>query len=168
MTKDKYSDNEIIRIDYFYNLFVSRKRLFFPSMFLFPTNTRNKKIPVDFQLFKRIIQKYFEIYFNELYFNDTPKYFPLSGKIKKAKGSNFFVNSKKKVRRLGRSLTWIWYDRPSISFCSNVKLIKLKGSTSRVGLLDKKYKEQKDIELLPSANSALMELVNNNKMFRNG
>jgi len=163
MTKEKSKDDEIITTNDFYNLFLERKKLYPTTWFLFPTFTRKKNLPLDKKLFRKLIKTYLNIYFNEFYANDVPKYFPLSGELKKAKG--FPINFKKSTFIETNSICWIWYLRPSLSFFSNVKLIKLKGSSSRVGKLDKEYQKNKDVSLLKTVSNELKELITNDKIF---
>lgn len=167
MSKAKSKNNGIKTTTFFYNLFLKRKRVFPTSYFLFPTRTRKKELTVPKSLWLTIIQTYLKIYFNEFYFNDTPKYFPLSGLLMKVKGAGLFINKKKGTFRESRSLTWIWYDRPNIAYSSNVRLLKMAGGTSRVRKLDNNYRIDNDIELLTPCSVALDELRTTNKFFRN-
>jgi len=153
------NDRTTLGIKYFYELFLKRKRLYPISYFLFPIKTRKKSIPLPDKLFKNIISTYLDIYFKEFYFHDTPKYFPLSGLIKKTKGKRFYANMNRGIVNRGRGITWLWYFRPSIAFFSNIRLLKMNGSTNRVLALDKKYKENKDVELLPNARSEMREVI---------
>lgn len=166
MTKEPYKDDEVIRLKYFYNLFVKRKRLYPSSYFLFVTNTRKKSLPLERPLFKKIISTYLDIYFNEFYYEDKTKYFMLSGQLEKAKGSPIIINSKKGIFNESNSIGWVWFLRPSIPFSSNLKLIKLKGSTSRVGKLEKKYCERNDFALLSPINKVMARIVKHKKLFK--
>lgn len=167
MTKTMYKDNEVLRLKYFYDLFLKRKRLYPTSYFLFPLNTRKKKIPLDKLLHKKIIQTYLDIYFNDFYNKKSPIYFLLSGKLVKVKGSKFILNKKKGIFREAKSIGWIWYLRPSLPYISNIRLIKLKGSTSRLNKLEKRYHVDNDVDLLKPYNKAYRDLLNSNKLFKN-
>jgi len=167
MTKTTYRDKNVLRLKYFYKLFVKRKRLFPSSYFLFPTYTRKKTLPVEWPLFKNIVSTYLDVYFNEFYFDDTPKYFILSGKLQKGRGARNVINSKRGIFKESNSIGWIWFLRPSISFMSNVRLIKLKGKTSRVNKLDKKYCENKDVNVLIPVRELMTKLIEQNKLIKN-
>jgi hypothetical protein len=167
MTKTTYNDNEVIRFKYFYDLFLKRKRLYPSSYFMFVTKTRKKQLPLEKKLFKKIISTYLDIYFNEFYFEEKPKYFMLSGELDKALGARTAINSKKGIFREINSIGWVWYLRPSIPFVSNIRLIKLKGSTSRVGKLEKKYCEKKDIAVLTPINIFMAKIIELKKLFKN-
>lgn len=158
MTKEKSTNNASIGIKHFESLFLKRKKKYPVSYFHYPLNTRKKNISLPEGLFKKTISTYLNIYFGELYFHDTPKYFFLSGLIKKAKGSKVFVNSKRGINHFGRCITWIWYKRPSISYFSNIRFIKMNGSTNRVLKLDNEYKDSRDVELLPLAKDEIQNL----------
>ncbi len=158
MIKEKSNNNNRIGINYFEDLFLKRKRLYPRNYFSFPIDGRKHKIPLPKGLFRKTIKTYLNIYFGELYYHDTPKYFPLSGLIKKVKGSRFFINSIRGIIHKSRSVTWLWYLRPSISYFANVRLIKLNGSSSRVLKLDNSYKLNRDVELLPFFRSEMKEV----------
>lgn len=167
MTKEPFKDDEVIRLDYFYKLFVKRKRLYPTSYFLFPTFTKKQKLPLEKSLFKKIVSTYLDIYFNEFYFQKKPKYFILSGELDKALGARKIINAKKGIFKELNSVCWVWYLRPSIPFNSNIRLIKLKGSNSRVGKLDKQYCINNDIAILKPINKIMGEIIKNNKLFKN-
>lgn len=167
MTKEQYKDDEVLRLDYFHNLFVERKRIYPVSYFLFATYTRKKHIKLHKTLFRKIISTYLNVYFNEFYYSNKPKYFMLSGVLDKVKGSSIIINSKKGIFKESNSIGWIWYLRPSVSFVSNVRLIKLKGSTSRLNKLEKKYILNNDIALLSPINKAIAKIIKQNKLSKN-
>ena len=74
-------------------------------------------------------------------------------------------NNNKKIT-FGRSIIWLWYNRPGISYVSNINLKKQKGSTSSVGILDRNYKLNRDVNLLPNFKDQIKELKETNKMFK--
>jgi hypothetical protein len=133
---------------------------------MFPIKTRKKSIPVEWPLYKKVVSTYLDIYFNEFYYINRPKYFPLSGKLKMAKGKGFFRNNKTQLHHMSRSIVWIWYERPSFAYFANIRILKLKGSTSRVGKLDRNFKTDNDVELLQTHHKVLQELKYNDKFFK--
>jgi hypothetical protein len=159
MIKQTLHNDKVIGIKYFRELFLKRKRVYPVSFFHFPIDTRKKSIALPPNLFNQTIKTYLGIYFGEFYYNDTPKYFPLSGLLRKIQGSSFFVNNRRGITHQGRSISWIWYLRPKISYFSNIKIKKQNGSTSRVLKLDNNYKANKDLELLPSLNTAMNNYI---------
>jgi len=167
MNKAKSNNKKTIGINYFYELFLKRKRLFPVSYFFFPLKTRKKKIPLEKKLFKKIVKTYLNIYFNEFYYEDTPKYFMLSGMIKKTKGTKSIIRKKNKPATEFNSVCWVWFFRPSITYFSNVRILKLRGTSGKLIKLDSDYKLRKDIHLLEKTNVVIRELKENNKMYKN-
>lgn len=162
MTKEKSTNDKKIGLNFFYNLFLKRKRLYPVRYFLNQIDTRKYTIPLPKKKFKSIVSTYLDVYFGELYYENKPKYFLLSGMIVKTKSSTKFFNGE-----ASRTINWIWYLRPSISYFANIKLIKLKGSTSRVWKLDKLFKKNNDIDIMQSTKLKLVELKIKNKLFKN-
>lgn len=159
------SKNKVLKIYDFYLLFLKTKRLFDVVYFFFPINTRKKKIAISRPLHKKIISTYLDIYFNEFYYQKRPKYFMLSGRLMKAKSIKHIVHLENGTFKESNGISWIWFNRPSEAFHSNVKMVKMKGSTSRVGRLDKKYKEDNDLETLETTKSVLDRLLKQRKFF---
>lgn len=164
MIKEKFNNN-VLGLKYFYNLFAKSKRYFPTFYFMFPIKTRKKKLLVEWNLYRKIIETYLDIYFNEFYYFKSPKYFLLSGNLMKVKSKSFFKN--KTGNHQGRNVIWIWYNRPSFAYFSNIRILKLKGSSSKVGRLDRNYKIDNDVELLESYHSALQKMKEPNKFFKN-
>lgn len=160
MTKAKSNSRNNIRFNYFVELFIKSKRSFPISYFLFNTGSRKKMQTVSKKLFENIITTYLDVYFNEFYYHDKPKYFPLSGEIVKTAGRAIPEN------KFERCLTWIWYLRPTETFFSNVRLGKLKGSYTKLDKLDRNYKIDHDIAVLPVYRTVLNDLRNNNKLYK--
>lgn len=162
MTKAKSTNDRVVNTRYFHDLFLARKRKYPLSYFHYYIKTRKRSIPLPDGLWKKIIGKYLDIYFNEFYFEDRPKYFPLSGKLVKAKSSQYFVNTNRQRTSTGRAIGWVWFQRPNIAYWGNVLIKKLNGSTNRVFALDKRYKADRDVELLPSIKKIMesKDLVN--------
>ena len=63
------------------------------------------------------------------------------------------------------AINWIWFLRPAINYVTNLKIHKLTGNSSRLDKLEKQYKEQFDVGLLPKVNTVLKELNTNNKLY---
>ena len=165
MIKEKCNNN-VLGIKYFYQLFAKRKYLFPTLYFPFPINTQKKKLSVSIILYRKIIQKYLDIYFNEFYYKDQPKYFMLSGFIIKGRSRPFTINLKNGNFKKIKGIAWIWYERPSIAYYSNIKLVKLTGSTNRVDKLDKNYKAENDFELLAGTKNLLDRIKQEYKFFK--
>lgn len=166
MNKGKSNNKNVLSISYFYDLFAKRKYLFPTSYFLFPINTRKKKIPISHFLYKKIVQKYLDIYFNEFYFDDIPKYFMLSGLLQKAKSISKIMSLQNGNFQQSKGISWIWYQRPSIAYYSNIRLIKLKGSTNKLNKLDAQYKIDNDIDTLVSVKTVLDKIRQQHKFFK--
>ena len=110
---------------------------------------------------RQIISKYMNVYFNEFYFQDKPKYFPLGGLLEKIQGKKTIFKN-----RIVNPILLLWHNRPDILFFTNIKLAKQNGRTNRIYKLDKAYKENNDLDMLPGK-SYIDELVINNEMFKN-
>lgn len=164
MTKEQSKDEKIFRLNYFFDLFLKRKKLYPASYFLFPTHTRKKKLPVSKKLFKSTIQTYLDIYFEDFYNRPEPIYFMLTGKLVKAHGES--IDFKNGNFNKTQSIGWIWYLRPFLSYCSNIKLLKLKGSTSRVNKLDKKFQSEHDVFAMETVSQVTYRLTEQNKRFK--
>lgn len=146
MIKEKFNSNDVLGIDYFYDLFL-KKKLKFPKQFFFNIKTRKKTLPVEQKLHKQIISTYFDNYFFDLYHSNSILYFPLSGKLALNKGKHFFKNPNNRNNN-ARSIVWTWFERPSFAYFLNVKLLKLKGSTSKLNKMDEEYRQNNEVEEL--------------------
>lgn len=166
MIKTTYND-KVVRLKDFYELFLKRKIVFPTSYFHFRIKTRKRTIPLPRLLFKKIISNYLDIYFNDFYFQNKPMYFMLSGDLIKVRGAEIAINKKKGIFSEMKSIGWTWFNRPSLPYISNIKLIKLKGSTSRVGKLEKKYHMNNDYGLLTPMGVVHKQLLTDNKLFKN-
>lgn len=165
MIKAQSKDNEKKNLRYFFKKFADL-RIKFPSVLFKGLTTRKKSLPVPYKIYKHTIISYLDSYFEDLYNLKGDMYFPISGRIRLAKGSQFFVNSKRKTQYNSRSIVWVWFQRPALAYFSNIRLIKMKGRGSKVDKLDKDYKENKDVELLPLVNYLLNELVTTKQLFK--
>jgi hypothetical protein len=147
---------------YFRDLYFKKKTLYPTTYFLFPTFTSKQKIELPKQMHKEIMNSFFDAYFEEFYYYDTPKYFPLSGRLIKGRG--------KPVPRpdgiIGIGVNWTWYERPAIQYFANLMIFKLKGGGRKVGKLDKKYKLNNDIGVLELAKVQIRRLNELNKLFK--
>jgi len=91
----------------------------------------------------------------------------LSGLLVKAQGRPNIGLTKYGTIKTGNGISWIWYNRPSQAFFSNVKLVKLKGSNSKLNKIDRNYKEEHDIKLLQGVKSTLENIRQQYKFFKN-
>lgn len=154
-------------LGYFWQIFCQDKKLYPTSYFFFPLKTRKEKIPLTKVFYKKIIQTYLDIYFNEFYSENKPKYFMLSGELIKVRGNSIIGDRKNDTFKEIKSIGWIWYFRPSLPYISNIKIIKLKGSTSRLNKIEKRYHLSNDIGTLRPCRKVYRELLETNKLFRN-
>lgn len=154
MTKEKYNR---FGFEYFWNAFQKKKRKY-PKSYFFGLKSRKQTLPVERSLYKKIIATYFQLYFNDFYTRMEPMYFPLSGELTKSKGKSFFKHKIQRYSRPQTSINWIWYLRPKLNWMANMAIIKLKGSTSRIGALEKTMKESFDLSLFPDLKTTLQTL----------
>ena len=164
MIREK-SKNNVLGIAYFHELFAKRKHLFPALYFFYPIETFNKKVEVPRLLHKKIVTTYLDIYFNELYHQNIPKYFPLSGKLQKAKGKAVY-RQKNNVMRFGRGIIWLWYYRPSVAYISNIVLKKSNACKDKTYRLEQRFRIEHDVELLPHSVKLSKELLQTNKLFK--
>lgn len=160
MTKEP-STVKRIGLSYFLNLIVKRKKRFPTRFFNIPLKTKAKTVKLSRGKAKEIIVTYFDVYFNEFFQKNEDVYFPLSGMLTKAKSSH----SNTKGKRM-RSVNLIWYLRPSIAYFSNIRLLKIKGSTSKFWKLEKLFRLQFDIDLLDGTKKKLNELRDKNLFYK--
>jgi hypothetical protein len=160
MIKVKYNSN--VGIDYFFNIF-KRRKIKYPSGYFFARKTRAKNITLEKESYINIISTYLDVFFLDFYSHNNSQYFPLSGEIIKVKGKGFYKNKNNSIQT--EAINWIWLLRPALNYVTNLKIIKLKGSNSRLNKLEKQYKELFDVGLLPDVNKALKELNTNNKLY---
>jgi hypothetical protein len=163
MTKEKYSRNEIITEEHFY-----RKKKY-PVNYLLGTNKKihigkAKTFQLPQSLYSSIIKSYFKSYFKMFYSSFEDLYFPLSGMLKKAKGKAVHKNIHGTIFK--RSIVWIWYSRPALTFFANLQLKKTKGGNSIITKFEQDFKEEYDVELLPKLNTALALINSQNKLFK--
>ena len=163
MAKAKSAGNTIILgYQYFRDLYLKKKILYPTTYFLFPTFTSKQKIHLPDRMHNEIMLSFFSAYFEEFYYYGAPKYFPLSGTLVKGRGKPAVHKS----GTLGVGVNWIWYDRPSLQYFSNIKLMKRKGSGRKVEALDHKYKLNNDIDILERSTSILYRFKNLDKLFK--
>lgn len=119
---------------YFYDNYLNKKN--FSKKQLGISNHKGKEV-MPFQLYKKIIITYFDIYFKDLYFSKLKSYFFLTGSL------TVLISPPAFHKHLGRmkpeSITLYWGERPNFLFNSMVKFSKLAGSTNRFPKLDKLF-----------------------------
>jgi len=161
MIKVRYNSN--IGLNYFYDIEKGRKAEY-PSGYFFWLKPSRKKIRISKTLYRRIIGSYFKNYFSDFYSHKKVQYFPLSGKLYKVKGNLFY--SKGKERVISESINWIWFLRPAMNYMSNIKITKTKGSNSLLGKLERKFRENFDVQGLRVTRALLVQLINNDKLYK--
>lgn len=157
MIKENHNIN--IGIDFFYDSIKNSK--FKKTDFLFPLKTRKKRVSIDKALYKKIILSFLNNYFESLYESEGSIYFFLSGDL--VKNRTMFYDKHK--NREVHSVVWTWFNRPNISYMSNIRIIKQKGSSSRIKKIEDKYKENNDISLLLNYKQELINLVENKSLY---
>lgn len=161
MTKEKCNNNVITEDDFF-------KTKKYPIKHLLSNDhnidVKRGKFLLPKTLYSSIIRSFFLSYFKKFYFTPQDIYFPLSGYLRKAKGKNYAKTEH--GFNIGRSLLWIWYQRPSLAFFAHVRLKKTTGGSGVISKLDNQYKETCDIEMLPGINYALKSITESNKLFK--
>lgn len=162
MIKTTYNSNK--GVYYFFHLFDKRK-LTFPKAYFLGVKSRKKTLPVSEKLWKDVISTYFDTYFEDFYQKKEPMYFPLSGKLKKVKGKGFYKKTMEKLE-VTESVIWVWYLRPALNYVTNIKLLKMNGTTSRVYKLDTEFKEVTDMDKMDNFKEVLKELNINEKLYQ--
>ena len=162
----KRGEYELLDWRYFYRLFESLKLKFDKNVhFHFDIKTRKQKIPVTKELYKQVIDAYFNVYFNELYYYKKPKYFFLSGLIVKVRSRAFF-NIKLKKFTDHPTIGFMWYERPALSYATNILMQKKNDNYSKLGKIEKHYLIHNDYNVLMSLNKMIIRLVSTNKMYK--
>lgn len=139
-----------------------RKRYFkFPRSFIVKKSKSKTLQTLKKREYVSIVSTYMDVYFNELYYQDEPKYFFLGGLIEKLQGAKSVFK-----KRIIHPILLFWYQRPNILFFTDVKISKQNGTTNRIYKLDKKYKEERDIDILKNK-TFIDEIIKNDLMFKN-
>lgn len=124
---------------------------------------RRLKRPLEKPLFRKLVSSFWGYYFSDFYSNTEEQYFPLSGKMMKARGKGFYKTKDSHI--ITESINWIWFLRPAFNYITNLKIIKLKGPNKRLDKLEKAFKENYDVGLLPDSIAVLKEFNENNKLY---
>lgn len=140
----KAKDFYTLKYNYFFNEFKKRKLKFDKKThFNYKIKTSKRKIEVEEKLHKEVIMKYFDIYFKELYFVDKPKYFFLSGKVEKGQTKKYFHYKMNQIQEsVGIGL--VWFERPSLSYLTNVMMRKAMSPLHRLKKLEVMYRKYND------------------------
>lgn len=152
---------------YIKDIYQSFKGSYFPNQFDTKKPTRGRsKLPVPLQVYKKIIYKYMEVYFNEVYFGNVPQmYFFLSGKMQLARTSPKRSNNLKSFVT-DFTINLFWSQRPHYSLWGCVKLKKLGGSSNIIPKLDKRFALIHDLLLLPKLSQLVTDARTKKTLFR--
>ena len=104
--------------------------------------------------YDKIVAKYFDVYYNEVYFLGKPSYFFLGGFLQ-------LVRTSPGVKRIGRTEKKIYSEQPLFlkwfgmfekARRNDIKYFKLKGSTSKTAALEEKWKKSNNYLKLKTYN----------------
>lgn len=151
---------EVFGLDYFYKNFENK---YFPKML--GEKKGRAKINVSKQLYQKILQEYFDIYFKEIYFIDGPSYFLYTGILTKVKYRPRVIINKGIKKIINSTIGFMWYQRPAELFFVCCKLLKQKGSTNRLPKIEKLYKNNFDINLIVNFEEAIEEQRINKNLY---
>lgn len=157
-------DRETFKIKDSFNKFNYSGLNNFPSISKFKKHQK-----IDFKKYKSIIKKYFTIYFYEVYFLNFDIYFFLGGKITKTRCGNKIASQKTKDGKLitiNPSVGLLWYNRPSSRWWFSLSIKKQAGSTNMLPLIEKEWKAENDVGMLPHYGKKIQEIRKENKIFQ--
>lgn len=170
---EKKSDLRILRVKYFYELYLKEKRKYSPSLFCIDKTIRLKRKRIaTLKEFKKVIYEYFKIYFFELYMNKLPMYFCLTGIMRIVTYSPWARIlsrsnlNKKSLHQSSGAFGLFWYYRPGRKAYYMVELKKLSGSTNIVTKIEKIFKENHNQDLLPTFTEERKKVKNNKIRYR--
>lgn len=139
-TQEKSSDEKVLNIDYFYDLYLKKHK---------------RKKSISFSQYKLIISTYLRVFFKDLYLKNFISYFFLSGKIKIVTNSPWTNvqrrgnNKTAELHKTGKSLGLFWYLRPNQKIHNTIKLKKMTGKRNAIPMIEKIFNENYDKDLLP-------------------
>lgn len=160
---------EVYNVSFFYNLYIKKAKKYPPIFFEKTKKKRRKHVP--FSLFKKIIKTYLTIYFEDFYKTNGSIYFPLGGFMKKVaykKWARYMKrgsSNKKELVGSNGSVGFFWYLRPSPRFMFLLKIKKLTGSTNRLPVIERKYKNRYNKDLLPIFEDEFKKALNNKTLY---
>lgn len=123
----------------------------YPKSFLGLKGKQREK--PDLKLCKKITKEYFDIFFKDLYLEKRKSYFLFGGTVgiyctpatvKKITKNGVTFYNKKDI-----SITIFWYGLPTRLFYKFFKMSKLTGSTNMLPVIEKLFRANFSLELLP-------------------
>jgi len=147
---------EILRVSYFYDLFLKEKKRYAPSLFTIDQKVKAKrKRKPTLKEFKQIIYQYLKIYFYELYMGRKAAYFFLGGFMKVVTTQSlakYQLRGRERKKTLivtNKPLGLFWFMKPTEKMHYMVILNKLTGSSNILPKIEKTFKQNYDKDLLP-------------------
>lgn len=123
---------------------------------------------IDYKRYRSIIKNYFKIYFYEAYFLEFDLYFFFGGKFKKVSCGSKFAKQKttdNKLIEIPTAVGFFWYLRPCARFWFSFKVKKMIGSTNIIPQIEKEWKSENDVTLLPNYGKAIKQYRLEKKLF---
>lgn len=152
-TKNRF--DEIYSQRHFYEQY---DRKYPKTMFGFKKGIRPVKISK--QLHRKIILEYWDIYFKELYFNESKSYFLFGGTLQLILYPERMIKAPD-LKFKPASIGFFWYQRPSVLFHKFIKFIKLTGSSNRLPKIENIFKKNQDIDLIITFDKAIKSQLKN-------
>jgi hypothetical protein len=148
--------DEVYGIPYFMSEFKNK----YPKYMLGEKGSKEKKVSES--LYKQILVEYFDIYFKEIYFINRPSYFLYTGIMDKVLYRPRIIK-KNQVNIIAQAtIGFMWSMRPSNLFFYCVRFIKLTGKLNKIPKIEKLYKNNFDIHLIPNFEDAIKHCNENN------
>lgn len=155
---------ETIKIDFIYEKFKNSGLNYFESL-----SEKKTKRKIDKRTYRKIVKRFFSIYFNEVYFLNRRFYFLFGGYITKVRCGNWIreTKNKKSFSKASHSIGLFWYNRPCARFWFSFTLRKMKGSSNQIPKIEKDWKNSNDIFQLPLSKVKKRELKESKQLFKN-
>lgn len=156
-------ERESIKIDAFFRKFNLSGLNNFEELSKFKKHQK-----LDKRKYKKIVKKYLEVYFNEVYFLNRKFYFFLGGYIFKVRCGNWIRKTKGKedYSIADHSIGLFWYLRPCARFWFSVSIRKQKGSSNMIPVIEKQWKKENDIQSLSLSKDFKKELKQERKLYK--
>lgn len=134
-----------------------------------PTMLGEKKgvrpVRIQKSLYQKILMEYLDIYFKEIYFINGPSYFLYTGLFQKVKYRPRIIVNKGVKKIINASIGFMWFQRPSELFFLCCKFEKLMGSSNKLPVIEKIYKNNFDVNLIVNFEDAIKHEKNNNNNY---
>lgn len=160
----------VVNIKYFFEKLKNENRRFACSRF---SIKKKGTMIVSFNIYKKIVKTYLKIYCYEFFFSREPLYFFLGGKVKKVIYPSWKIVGKKayskesnvKIQNKNNSIGFFWFKRPSKRMYHMLKLLKARGKTNSITLIEKEMKPRLNLDIIPIFTKEIKRIRKSENLF---